>query len=164
MHKLMNKTPTKPTNNQMKPKQTHKKKKKNQMKPTSQSLYGFRFSRNREIERTTKKRKVKSDEPVLPWEIEKEEELVAPRKREEEKREKREECVAMDLKFHGLWEDLKSTDLDPWNPWWIWPSQIQIQINGIQKKLLLLAVVLLEKWDSLIKLTAYWYSPRLHKK
>ena len=26
MHKLMNKTPTKPTNNQMKPKQTHKKK------------------------------------------------------------------------------------------------------------------------------------------
>ena len=43
------------------------------------------------------------------------------------------------------------------------PSQIQIQINGIQKKLLLLATVLLEKWDSLIKLTAYWYSPRLHK-
>ena len=36
------------------------------MKPTSQSLYGFRFSRNREMERTTKKRKVKSDEPVLP--------------------------------------------------------------------------------------------------
>ena len=41
--------------------------------------------------------------------------------------------------------------------------QIQIQINAIQKKLLLLAAVLLEKWDSLIKLTAYWYSPRLHK-
>ena len=35
------------------------KKKKNQMKPTSQSLYGFKFSRNRETERSTKKRKVR---------------------------------------------------------------------------------------------------------
>ena len=58
-HKQTNKTPTKPTINQMKPKQTHRKKKKFQMKPTSRSLYALRLSRNREIERSTKKRKVR---------------------------------------------------------------------------------------------------------
>ena len=55
------------TNEQKNPNKAHKQSNetdenphiKIQMKPTSQSLYGFKFSRNREIERTTKKRKVR---------------------------------------------------------------------------------------------------------
>ena len=55
------------TNEQKNPNKAHKQsnetqanpQKKNQMKPTSQSLYGFKFSRNRETERSTKKRKVR---------------------------------------------------------------------------------------------------------
>ena len=54
--------------NEQNPNKTHNKSnetqanpqiKKNQMKPTSQSLYGFRFSTSKGLERSTKKRKVR---------------------------------------------------------------------------------------------------------
>ena len=63
---------TKPTNNQIKPKQTHK---INQIKPTGKthSLCGFRFSRKRELERL--KRKIRVERNKLE---------VAERVREEE--------------------------------------------------------------------------------
>ena len=58
----MNKTQRKPYKQSN---ETQANPQKNQMKPTTQSLYGFKFSRNREIERLKKKRKVEGDQPVL---------------------------------------------------------------------------------------------------
>ena len=58
-HKQSNETQANPHKKKKNKKTKQKKNKTKQMKPTSQSLYGFRFSRNREIERSTKKRKVR---------------------------------------------------------------------------------------------------------
>ena len=107
----------------MKPKQSQKKKKKNQIKPTrkTHSLCGFRFSRKRELERLKRKIRVKRNKPeVAKRDGRRARELQLGREtqREASRERNRAQCVR-DFKFHRVCGYSKSMDLSLSNTNWI---------------------------------------------